>query len=114
MRHLTAVNGKIEESLRGKDIGKVAPATEPVTVIFRRWKGKRDGQGIIALFPEVDHDRNGAMCSSFEHIGQHGGASYAGVIARTAPAEPSEYAALKRELESEPYRYTLRIRRRRP
>jgi hypothetical protein len=71
-------------------------------VVFRRW-GNGD---IIALFPTF---RDRTYCESFEHVGQHGLAYYSGVISMTKPALPEEYAALKRELESAPYHYVLRV-----
>jgi hypothetical protein len=40
---------------------------------------------------------------SYEHIGQHGGADYQGVIDRTVPATEAEYSGLKRELEGTGY-----------
>lgn len=85
---------------------------EPVIVIFRKWHRKADGNGVIALFPEISHhDR---MCSSYEHVGQHGAADYQCVIARTVPAKMSEYASLYCELTGEPYNYVLNVRKRRP
>ena len=65
---------------------------------------------MIALFPELPSDPHGAFCLSYEHVGQHGGAFYAGVIGATLPAKPEEYASLKAELES--IGYDLQIRRR--
>jgi hypothetical protein len=82
-------------------------------VIFRKWK-RSEGGGILALFPEVD-DTLG-HCSSYEHVGQHGGADYNGCIARTKAATPEEYWPLKLELEQIGYRLKIRRRyqRRRP
>jgi hypothetical protein len=48
---------------------------------------------------------------SYEHVGQHGGANYAGVMCRTRPAKPSEYKDLQEELEERGY--NLRIVKRR-
>lgn len=79
------------------------PAEDPTVVVFRKWP---EG-GVIALFPEELW--NGVSCSSFEHVGQHGAADYGGVIRRTTPATPEEYAELKWELESAPYKYVLRV-----
>lgn len=77
-------------------------ANEPtVPVVFRKWS---DG-GIIALFPNLPGSPG--YCSSYEHLGQHGSADYYYVLSRTTPAKPSEYAPLKRELES--IGYTLRV-----
>lgn len=73
-----------------------------VRVIFRKWR-KRDGGGIIALFPTMPSDINGRYCMSYEHIGQHGGADPA-IMARTVAATPKEYAPLARELRALGYR----------
>jgi hypothetical protein len=81
-------------------------------VVFRKWYRRSDGNGVIALFPGLAW-RNG-MVQSYEHVGQHGAADYAGVISRTRAAKPAEYAALLRELESEPFNYRLDVRRRAP
>jgi hypothetical protein len=80
------------------------PVEDPTLVVFRKWRDHYGG--IIALFPE---DVDGGFCSSYEHVGQHGDASYSGVIRQTTPATPEEYADLKRELESAPYNYDLRV-----
>lgn len=82
-------------------------------VVFRVWKEK-DG-GVLALFPYLQSSCDPAVqyCLSFEHVGQHCGADYAGCIARTRPAKPREYAALKHELESAPYSYRLKVIQRR-
>ena len=96
---------------------------DPTVVVFRRWpdteavgtyrlsKDRIQG-GVIALFAEVPGSPG--FCSSFEHVGQHGDASYSGVICQTTPATPEEYADLKTELESAPYNYVLRVVKRRP
>ncbi len=70
-------------------------------VVFRRW---RDCGTIIALFPELPADIYGDYCGSYEHVGQHGGADYWGVIQQTVPAKPHEYADLAEELTRIGYR----------
>ena len=103
--------------------GNMEKAAEKTVVVFRKWPAneqisyyrlRRDrlSGGIIALFPGIA-ERDLGMCSSFEHVGQHGMADYRGVIQKTAPACPEEYAGLKRELESAPYYYNLDVRTRR-
>jgi hypothetical protein len=88
--------------------------TEYTDVVFRVWKDKDVlGDGVIALFPNDVDERSGSV-TSYEHHGQHGGAWYEGVISKTRPATPEESAALKRELESYPFTYRLRVRKRRP
>jgi len=76
---------------------------ELTKVVFRKYK---EGD-IIALFPTIPGDYNPATCSSFIHVGQHGAADYNHVIDSTVPASPREYAALWKELESQPYNYRL-------
>ena len=72
-------------------------STEPKTkVIFRVWK---ETGTLIALFPELPADNYGAFCVSYEHVGQHGGANYNGVIDQSRPAHVSEIDDLKAELE---------------
>jgi hypothetical protein len=73
---------------------------EPRTkVVFRKWP---DGN-IIALFPQIASDVFGYSCQSYEHVGQHGGADYSGVVQRTTPAKPHEFSDLKQELERRGY-----------
>lgn len=71
--------------------------TETTKVIFRTWRS--NGQA-IALFVQIPSDRYGYHCMSYEHIGQHSGASYDGVVLMTTLATPEQYASLKAELES--------------
>jgi hypothetical protein len=76
--------------------------SEPeVDVVFRIWP-KREGGDVIALMPYEPH--NDRFCTSYQHVGQHGGAYYAGVIRDTKPATPDEYAPLLRELRQIGYR----------
>jgi len=69
---------------------------------------------VLALFPGLE--AKPGYCESFEHVGQHGAADYAGCISRTRPAKMTEndVKALYRELESAPYGYRLRVQVRRP
>jgi hypothetical protein len=83
-------------------------ATERTVVIFRKWLW--GGRELLALFPCVS-DGNGRVLS-YEHVGQHGGADYAGCMGRTRAATAEEYAPLKLELEGRGY--VLDIRQRRP
>ena len=79
-------------------------------VIFRRWVDE-DFNLIIALFPyEIDNIEKGFI-SSYEHLGQHSGADYDGVIRGTIPAKENEYQALKSELESIGYNLNIVKRR---
>lgn len=75
-------------------------------VVFRVFKDLGD---VVALFPaEIDFPNGG--CSSYQHVGQHGAAHYYHCISITRPAKPSEYKALKRELEG--LGYNLKIQKR--
>ena len=75
-------------------------AKRPDLVVFRIW---RDGGGPIALFPELPADPLGRHCLSYAHVGQHAAADYHGVVRRTLPARPEQYAALARELSASGY-----------
>ena len=68
---------------------------EQTLVVFRRW---RDTGSIIALFPELPADYDGWFCDAYEHVGQHGGADYYGVIAATTPVSFDDAAPLADEL----------------
>jgi len=68
---------------------------EQTLVIFRKW---RDSGDIIALFPEIPSDAHGWFCEAYEHVGQHGGADYHGVIQATKPATEREAVPLAEEL----------------
>lgn len=68
---------------------------ETTLVLFRRW---RDTGDIIALFPEIPSDIYGYFCEAYEHVGQHGGADYHGVVQATRPATDEEAAGLANEL----------------
>lgn len=84
--------------------------TEDTRVVFRVWTRSQYQRGeVIALFPDVDEGRG--TCSSYMHVGQHGGADYMGCIYRTRPATEEEYKPLATELES--IGYKLRVVKRR-
>lgn len=70
-------------------------------VIFRRW---RDSDVIIALFPELPSDYEGRICDSYEHVGQHGGADYHGVVQATRPVTDEDANDLIAELTRIGYR----------
>ena len=81
-------------------------------VVFRRWP-KSQGGGIIALFPDIPSDPAGRYCLSFEHVGQHGGADYQGLIRITSPVRESseELENLKEELRGRGYNLKVMHRR---
>jgi hypothetical protein len=76
-------------------------------VVFRRWSAA-DGGGVIALFPDQPEGRG--RVNSYEHVGQHGGADYHGVVGRTKPAKPDEYRNLLQELKHIGYAPCVRKR----
>lgn len=81
---------------------------EPITpVIFRKFN---DGD-VIAVFPAEPGDMSPTTCASYMHVGQHGAAGV-DIVHCTRLATTEEYAPLKRELESAPYEYRLKVYRR--
>ena len=80
--------------------------TNTVKVIFRKEYPERGGE-IIAIFPELPGDSNPhRTCLSYVHLGQHGAITL-DYHEFTFPAQPSQYASLKAELES--IGYNLRV-----
>ena len=71
--------------------------TKADVVVFRRWKDSGD---VIALFPELPADLGGDCCDAYEHVGQHGGADYHGVIRQTTPCSTEQSADLATELRT--------------
>ncbi len=82
---------------------------ETIIVIFRKWP-KREGGDVIALFPYEKSDFEGCYCTSYQHVGQHSGADFHGVVKVTKLATPAEYADLKAELERIGYKLIVRKR----
>ena len=83
---------------------------EITRVIFRKWSNG----DIIALFPDDPYyptmiGKDEIM--SYEHIGQHGCATYPYVISTTKLATPEEYIDLLAELQS--IGYNLKVCKRR-
>jgi hypothetical protein len=64
-------------------------------VVFRKWKENGD---VIALFPALPSDLYGDYCDAYEHVGQHGGADYHGVVQHTRPCSLNDAADLVTEL----------------
>ena len=82
-------------------------------VIFRKWP-ESEGGDVIAIFPTETGTLDPYTSSSYEHVGQHGSADPVGLIQRTTPAKPSEYADLLAELESVGYDDLKVVQRLRP
>lgn len=79
-------------------------------VVFRKWKNS----DIVALFPDEPWSRSGYAVTSYMHVGQHGAADYAGVIADTSPAQENEYKDLLNELKATGYTDLHVVQRARP
>lgn len=81
--------------------------TDETIVIFRAERSGQFKGDVTAVFPcEPATDEYDMTC--YAHVGQHSGCSRRWYNT-TRAATPDEYAALKRELESAPYGYRLRI-----
>lgn len=81
--------------------------SEPLTpVLFRADKRGQFKDSVTAVFPTLPGAPGMLMC--YAHIGQHGDCSR-DWLRDTRPATPDEFAALKRELESAPFGYNLRV-----
>ena len=85
-------------------------ADEMTRMVFRRYP---DGQ-VIALFPDIPWSGRRGKITSYMHVGQHGAADYAGVIAVTRPACEKEYRNPLSELRAIGYDDLYIVRRARP
>lgn len=81
----------------------------PTKVLFRWWKDT-----VLAVFIEEPGTMSESTCDSYLHIGQHGACCPVTMINESRPATEDEYASLKRELESEPYKYRLKVLQKTP
>jgi hypothetical protein len=71
-------------------------------VVIRVWNG--DPDDLFALFPTDPADIYGHLCTSYQHIGQHGGADYHHCIRNSRPATKTEARPLLIELRRIGYR----------
>jgi hypothetical protein len=71
-------------------------------VVIRVWKG--DDSDVFALFPVLPADNYGDLCTSYAHLGQHGGADYRLCMSKSRPATAAEAADLLGELRGIGYR----------
>jgi hypothetical protein len=72
----------------------------PKTKVIFRIFPKREGGGVIAIFPRDCGTYDHATCSSYMHLGQHSACNPALLSRSLRLATPAEYADLKRELEN--------------
>ena len=77
-------------------------------VIFRADKSGQFKGDVTAAFPCEPGTSIPDSMSCYSHVGQHGSCSMSWYHG-TRAATPEEYAALKRELESAPYGYRLKV-----
>jgi len=82
------------------------PDTEETPVLFRY-----DHDEVTAVFPTIPGTNDPWSMTCYAHVGQHGSCDL-GWYHTTRPATEAEYASLKRELESAPYGYKLKVCRR--
>ena len=84
--------------------------TDKTIVVFRKFKNEPQKGEVIALFPEIpfSHLSTYQSCVSYMHTGQHGAASYTGVIENSKPATPADYEDLKNELEDIGYNLSIK------
>ena len=102
MRH----SASVETNQRNRAVTEFQQDTEETPVLFRKKYGE-----ITAVFPCEPGTTDGLTMSCYVHVGQHGSCDF-GWYNTTRLAKPEEYADLKRELESAPYGYRLKVYRR--
>lgn len=80
-------------------------------VLFRipRNKALASIDGVTAIFPAELGTYDPRTMTCYAQVGQHGACELGPWYYRTRNATPAEYAALRRELESRPYGYRLKI-----
>ncbi len=93
-----------EKEVACDSCGKTFSKVTLDVVVFRKF---RKGGDVIALFPKMIIAEDGT-CESYQHIGQHGGATYSHCMKITVPASASEYASLKTELENIGYKLIVK------
>lgn len=82
--------------------------TEITPVLFRVDRAGDFKGDITAVFPTDAATLDPNTMGCFAHIGQHSSCSREW-YRTTRPATPAEYDALKKELESVPYGYRLKV-----
>jgi hypothetical protein len=81
-------------------------------VLFRKWNASNGG-GIIALFPEPDELCDFGRCWTYMEEEGLRQANPEAVMAATKPAQPEEYAAIQKVLQSPPWNWELTVLQRR-
>jgi|SRR5262245_31044721 len=83
----------------------MAETVTPTRCVFRIYPAG----DVIALLLDLEANPGHVVC--YQHIGQHGEASYPAVIAQTTPAKVDQYMPLFRELQGRGYAIITRKRR---
>ena len=80
---------------------KMSAKSPPTKVIFRRWP-KKEGGGVVAIFPQDPGTYDPYTCSSYERVGQHASCCPYSLLQITKPAKESDpdVKELIRELEN--------------
>lgn len=104
LRELDRARGCIGVELSESEVAELYAA--PVPVLFRADKRGQFKDSVTAVFPTLPGSPG--MLTCYAHIGQHGSCSK-DWLRDTRAAKPDEFAALKRELESAPFHYRLRV-----
>lgn len=81
---------------------------EVTPVIFRAERSGDFKGDVTAVFPCEPGTSDRHTMSCYAHVGQHSGCTM-GWYMDTRAATPEEYADLKKELESAPYGYRLKV-----
>ena len=86
---------------------------EKTVVVFRYWTGDYEYDNgnvgnVIALFPYEKQGDVPALCSSYEHFGQHGGTDFVHCLACSRSASWTDYDFLAKELEGLGYDLDIR------
>lgn len=77
-------------------------------VLFRAERSGDFKGDVTAVFPTLPGTSDPYDCTCYAHIGQHSTCGKDWYF-KTRAATPEEYASLKRELESAPFGYRLKI-----
>jgi hypothetical protein len=87
-------------------------AKPELPVIFRAERSGDFKDQVTAVLPTIPY--NDTTLTTYAHVGQHGGGSYAWYSQHTRPATPKEYDSLLKELTFVYDGYKLVIRKKLP
>lgn len=81
--------------------------SQRIPVLFR--VSLDDDSDVYALLPTIPSTVGTNDVTCFQHVGGHSAADLRACLQASRAAYRSEYRALRRELESYPYKYRLRL-----